>query len=1372
MEDFEYSVEICDRDWECFFAECEECNLLPPSLAGLDDSGMSDMDDTASILAKRVQKATATAGFSEADRPIDGPPDCEGSPVEHYLSKHGVGGMESVLSGSEEDIHLQSVNMFFERLKNLTEAERLAEPSQVKVGKNREAVLEVEQCSDGQQSSISTLPKNIPKLNSLSARGETALGKETTRPVDTISNINTMKKVKPGSTISPEPAASTSALKTNKSAYPELFIREEACTETGVNEVTLCNQSHDSPDGAVCSGTTPHTDKVMKMEMHTPLKDVEQEYMLTSQLTFSDNSPSNLEAVTDFKWKEEQNPTVLQLDATSINKSPSQESSPSASIKRKRRKKRRLSFEPAESVHGYERQVVVKPSDSEEEQYTGRGGSGLCLSEDVNLFYLNEPQKNLVPSLYSVTRNLPVKLSAREIKANDLSHTVPPCDSHYHYLPEGIVRQGRYKATGSAENNAPDDMSVTLLSQPDDSVMSVAKNSSTVVTNLQPCAKLQSEELTRLNRYSWLPDSVPASVNGKSDMARETTNTKRKDTHAESLQQPDKVNHSIIGCENEQNLKSCTAEVKSITHSILPSPESNDPAVEVSQNDKLSAAKSVLAVEAGNSGRDNHALCQREAEHQQQLEIDCHDTDQYSSTLEKSHAFSAKSQQFKTRACPFSEEVSSKVACVELTSDCINSSPDKSCLSESPSSSDTVQQKDCLLEVQPLSNLDILSEKNATAERAQLTASQTMAVYGSNPCQSGEINLTGSSERETKLSMSVDSITNPSDFTPISSCCTLDTESVLSLSNENITDLSGSFCSSVGQNDSGSQGEKNPLILAKHEEGDAKSGPKSQSESNDSTESKCDLLGGPENAVTASMVECKPIQAPDPKHSVFAMSSFWNEMEKLTINDILGLRMISKAATPISLPPLQESEETSMIATTDSGFFTQIDESKPEQMNECMSSVPNSVESMAIASSSSRSVMWESEPVPVSLGTDIYPENMMLTSMSDISQPVLSGAVQKSLRKISKNVSVHNLHALESESLSSTWRGQTLQTLDKGVSDQYFPAEHTPKQDKVMDSLPSSFTDSYRVSLTDIFQYLFGGNQSVPSQTATDNITTFYTDGNSVPETYDHFFSDFDTENFFCPLITADDQAKDELVPIFSFSRSANRNLQFPEAYDYFFASSSSDDSSVESDEEDNCSPVRVVSRFSRKASASQISTDVYDNFFTDSDLKQNFFWKTTFSFRNINFTASTVQRQTLSNSLSHVPVRQSGTSLRRRVYSNNALGNQDVMFPDPLLYHLQDRISRQQAQQPFRYEDLQTAVANPRLDASFLPLRQSDMCLVCIAFASWVLKTANPQVGDAWKAVLLANVSALSAIRYLRKYVKTEAAATSTKLHTAPSQC
>uniref|UniRef100_A0A3B4UUK4 Uncharacterized protein n=2 Tax=Seriola dumerili TaxID=41447 RepID=A0A3B4UUK4_SERDU len=46
-------------------------------------------------------------------------------------------------------------------------------------------------------------------------------------------------------------------------------------------------------------------------------------------------------------------------------------------------------------------------------------------------------------------------------------------------------------------------------------------------------------------------------------------------------------------------------------------------------------------------------------------------------------------------------------------------------------------------------------------------------------------------------------------------------------------------------------------------------------------------------------------------------------------------------------------------------------------------------------------------------------------------------------------------------------------------------------------------------------------------------------------------------------------------------------------------------------------------------------------------------------------------------------------------------------------------------------------------------------MCLVCIAFASWVLRSSDPESADAWKAALLANVSALSAIQYLRHYVK-----------------
>ncbi|XP_053281264.1 PGC-1 and ERR-induced regulator in muscle protein 1 [Pleuronectes platessa] len=493
------------------------------------------------------------------------------------------------------------------------------------------------------------------------------------------------------------------------------------------------------------------------------------------------------------------------------------------------------------------------------------------------------------------------------------------------------------------------------------------------------------------------------------------------------------------------------------------------------------------------------------------------------------------------------------------------------------------------------------------------------------------------------------------------------------------------------------------------------------------------------------------------------MSSFWREMEKLTINDILGLR---------SVPPLPESQETDASALTDSGFFTQSDESRLKQTSEHMPSGPDQEKSgsgavVADDSFISRSVLWESEPVLMSLGSDTCTDNTMMTSVSNISQPVFSGNAKQSHRKISKTLSGHNLAALYSDSFSSRLKGQTLQTLDEEGSEKFDCVfeDKTPKQAD-MDSLPSSWTDGYRISVSDIFQYLFGGKPSIPSQPATDNVTTFYSDGTSVSENYDHFFSEYDTETFFCPLISAEDQTKGEQGPIGSYSRSACRNLQFPEAYEGFFASSSSDDSSVESDEEDNCGPVRVVTRFTHNANSSQISTDIYDHFFTDSDLRENFFWKATLSFRNVHFSRITVQKQTLPSSrTSHVPVRQSGRSLQRTLYPSKALGNQDVMFPDPLLYHLEDRISRQQAMQPFRNEGLQTADSNPRLDSLLLPLRQSDMCLVCIAFASWVLKTANPQVGDAWKAVLLANVSALSAIRYLRKYVKMEAAASEKEL-------
>ncbi|XP_036388615.1 uncharacterized protein LOC118780292 [Megalops cyprinoides] len=121
MDDFDYSVQISELDWKTFFQECEECDLLPPALAGLEDSGMSDADDASSSLSSRDPQAVQDSDLLEPDDPIDGPPDSEGCPVENYLSACDLPCPEDVLSCSEEDRHLESVNVFFERLKSMTE---------------------------------------------------------------------------------------------------------------------------------------------------------------------------------------------------------------------------------------------------------------------------------------------------------------------------------------------------------------------------------------------------------------------------------------------------------------------------------------------------------------------------------------------------------------------------------------------------------------------------------------------------------------------------------------------------------------------------------------------------------------------------------------------------------------------------------------------------------------------------------------------------------------------------------------------------------------------------------------------------------------------------------------------------------------------------------------------------------------------------------------------------------------------------------------------------------------------------------------------------------------------------------------------------
>lgn len=1003
MEDFEYSVDICDRAWTSFVAECDECNLLPPSLAGLDDSGMSDIDDK----VRFVQEVELGAAFSEVD-----PPACSSSPADRYISKHGVPGMESILSGSEEDIHLQSINVFFEKLKSASEAEKLADPNQTRAPTQREVEGEGGRHGDGQQ-----------------ANGAAPTG-----------NLPTVRTDEDGECVSTNPAGSTSVLKSLEPVQPEAELKQSLTTSDA---------------------------EVWVADLPTPLNIVEQEQFPPS------NGFSNT-----FRRKKDSNASLS--DWTDPSKTESRESSPSSSVRRRRTKKRRLELA--------ERQGLVRPSDSEDEQRARRGWFGMRVAEENPLHALKIPQRPAASPDYSSISRLPTNMSAREPKVNNLSD--PNGANQY---SESIFSQARTSGARLTENSAGNDQPVISLNP---TVLSVLTHSGPLATRVHPRGHLHIDE---------------------------------------------EMIH-IFCCENEQQCSSRAG--------------------------KRSAADPLLDEEAGNSGAQcPHTLA-----------------DQCGSRLNRSPPSLSRPDSPSTKT---KHTQRTKPALEDL-----NLLPDEQCPPALPSVSDEnipVPPAE-LPALVPSSDLEVVSGRSTVAERPETPASAPPALQISE---------------------------HLSDLTAVSSCCTLYTESGMSLSNGNVTDLSYSSCLSISQNDSRCSEEKTPPTKREEEEG---------------------LAPEADNAAPSPEAEEKPEQVPDSTRSVFAMSSFWSEMEKLTINDILGLRQMEQTASQSALPPPQGGEKPAEFALTDSGLYR--DELNPEQ-----TSVP---------------VPSEEDPLPASQSTDM----LVITGGKGLA----SRSGQTPFRRICKTASVQNLCTLE----SVRRKDQPLPSLDE---------EDLEKVGRFPDGAVSDKEEhSYSISVGGIFQYIFG-NQRHP-QGSTGATSPVHTGGHSLPETYDQFMSDCTMEGIFQPFVAAQGGAKDG-------SRSASRTPQFPEAYENFFAPSSSDESGAESDE-DASGAVRVVGRLRRTSNVSEHSTDIYDNFFTDCDFEQSFFWKNTFSLRNLLFAGSTERQQTVSGSFA--PQRPSG--LQIAVDPLDALQNQECVFSD--LYPAEDNRWDLLPQHPFTHEDLQVAVPSP----------------------------------------------------------------------------
>ncbi|XP_054856968.1 PGC-1 and ERR-induced regulator in muscle protein 1 [Eublepharis macularius] len=100
MENFEYSIQVNDRDWAEFYVASEECSVIQAALATAEEQLLSDLDEGEvqedSLIRVRVGPGLAPSTAS-------GPP--PGAPCGHLL-------VEEVLSGSEDETELGSVSRF------------------------------------------------------------------------------------------------------------------------------------------------------------------------------------------------------------------------------------------------------------------------------------------------------------------------------------------------------------------------------------------------------------------------------------------------------------------------------------------------------------------------------------------------------------------------------------------------------------------------------------------------------------------------------------------------------------------------------------------------------------------------------------------------------------------------------------------------------------------------------------------------------------------------------------------------------------------------------------------------------------------------------------------------------------------------------------------------------------------------------------------------------------------------------------------------------------------------------------------------------------------------------------------------------------
>lgn len=328
---------------------------------------------------------------------------------------------------------------------------------------------------------------------------------------------------------------------------------------------------------------------------------------------------------------------------------------------------------------------------------------------------------------------------------------------------------------------------------------------------------------------------------------------------------------------------------------------------------------------------------------------------------------------------------------------------------------------------------------------------------------------------------------------------------------------------------------------------------------------------------------------------VYAISAFWDEMEKLTINDILHLRLGGNTektpegddfpTNPSSLVDtveynLPEGGLMDASDAADSDYFTQLDESKPDRSS-CDFSTSDFEEdywqflgtsrnaspeigSPCPACEEAESTASEGKETPVPL--DDFAGECIEDQASDVF--ISSNLVWP--RRITKSKSVHNVQALNTEDLSSLGHDENSLFLSSSSS---LEANMLLKAiDSLATQIPEPFlsnTDTLDERIPAFFPevseyFLTQDNTKRDSR----SVVLYNPEDISVTPVRDHIFWTYMDEALFSSSLFS---SQEKPIPIFSYSHPIIRELTFP---NYVFWRVGCEE---EEEEEAGISPVRVA---------------------------------------------------------------------------------------------------------------------------------------------------------------------------------------------------